>query len=191
MSEQQIERRNGDWLCTALGHQFWPLDPRPEEVHPEDIAHALSNMCRFGGHSLCFYSVAEHSVRVAVEIGRRGASVAVQLAGLLHDGSEAYMVDVPRPIKHDPRFSFYREAEDRLQNIVFDRFGISAEDRNDPIIKLIDNVILATEKRDLMPPTAAEWAPLPDPLAGHIQPWGQDRAKRSFLTRLKYLGAEI
>jgi hypothetical protein len=52
----------GDWIQTATGRPFWPIDPRPEDIDIEDIAHALSMLCRFGGHCLRFYSVAEHSV---------------------------------------------------------------------------------------------------------------------------------
>ena len=57
--------RKGDWILTYSGIEFWPLDPRPEDVRIEDIAHALSMQCRFAGHCDRFYSVAEHSIRVA------------------------------------------------------------------------------------------------------------------------------
>lgn len=62
--------RHGDWMQTYSGRKFWPVDPRPEEVFIEDIAHALSMICRFGGHSLVFYSVAQHSVLVARNLKR-------------------------------------------------------------------------------------------------------------------------
>jgi len=59
-------QRNGDWIQTFSGLQFWPLDPRPDEINIEDIAHALSLQCRFGGHCNRFYSVADHSIHVSM-----------------------------------------------------------------------------------------------------------------------------
>ena len=81
-----MSERRGDWIQTYLGIQFWPLDPRPEEVMLFDIAHSLSNMCRFTGHCREFYSVAQHSVIVSQNVPREDAAW-----GLLHDASEAYM----------------------------------------------------------------------------------------------------
>lgn len=60
-----IRQRRGDWMQTYTGRQFWPLDPLPEDVFIEDIAHALSMQCRYAGHVTRFYSVAEHSVLIA------------------------------------------------------------------------------------------------------------------------------
>lgn len=82
------------WIQTFTGKQFWPLTPKAEDVCIEDIAHALAFKCRFGGHCKTFYSVAEHSCRVA-EILRPEH----QLIGLLHDAAEAYLPDVAAPIK--------------------------------------------------------------------------------------------
>ena len=59
-----MERR-GDWMQTHSGLRFYPLDPRPEDIRIEDIAHALPMICRFNGHCSRFYSVAEHSLNVA------------------------------------------------------------------------------------------------------------------------------
>src|ERR1035441_3905993 len=102
------------------GMRFWPLEPDPEKVCIEDIAHALSCQCRFGGHSSKFYSVAEHSVSVSKLCAPEDA-----LWGLLHDASEAYLVDVPRPLKELPEFAAYREAERRLQRVIVERFDLS------------------------------------------------------------------
>jgi hypothetical protein len=89
--------RKGSWQQTFTGRQFWPCDPRPEDVCLEDIAHHLALMCRFGGACRVFYSVAEHSVRVAELVwDRTNGDREAALAGLLHDASEAYLVDIPK-----------------------------------------------------------------------------------------------
>jgi uncharacterized protein len=81
-------------MQTYTGLAFWPLDPRPDEIRLVDIAHALSKLCRYGGQCLSFYSVAEHSLLVASK-----APDHLKLVALMHDASEAYLLDIPRPIK--------------------------------------------------------------------------------------------
>lgn len=198
-----MSARIGDWICTASGRSFYPLDPRADELAIEDIAHALALICRFTGHCRCFYSVAEHSVRVSVEIERRrlirdGEGVlGVALAGLLHDASEAYLVDVARPVKRDPQMAFYRAAEKRLQALIYATFLPEPMDALDTVIHLADNILLATEKRDLMPartwndePLRA-WASLPDPLPDVIEPWPPAEAEARFLLRFAECNARL
>src|SRR5579885_2784587 len=86
--------RHGDWIQTYCGVAFYPLDPRPEEILIEDIAHALSMLCRFTGHVKRFYSVAQHCVYVSHRCDPKDA-----LWGLLHDAAEAYLNDISRPVK--------------------------------------------------------------------------------------------
>lgn len=188
--------RRGDWLCTHSGTSFYPLDPRPDEIHIEDIAHALSMLCRFGGHCSTFYSVAEHSVRVARQFmvrtrfrddGTGPGTPDGCLAALLHDASEAYIIDVPRPLK--PYLGDYKVHEAQLQQAIFKRFG--ALDCHHAAIKTCDLILLATEKRDLMPATSAEWAPLPSPLSEPIVPWTQEKAKQMFLGAFERLSAMV
>ena len=184
------ESRVGDWMQTATGRKFWPLDPRPEDVAIEDIAHALSHLCRFGGHCRTFYSVAEHSVRVSlvVEQDQGGAAPAWRaeqaLAALLHDAAEAYIVDVPRPIK---RFlGGYKDAEERVFAAIAQRFRISSTLQE--CVKYADEVLLATEARDLMGgQSAGKWTLLADPLAGKIEPWSPEVARVAFLSRFHAL----
>jgi hypothetical protein len=90
--------RTGDFMQTYTGRQYWPMDPRPHEVYIEDIAHSLSLQCRYAGHCIKFYSVAEHSVLIARHLAATRAPE-VAFAGLLHDAPEAYCVDIPRPLK--------------------------------------------------------------------------------------------
>src|ERR1051326_3663293 len=111
--------RVGDWMRTYTGVRFYPSDPRPDEIFIQDIAHSLSNMCRFAGHVKEFYSVAEHSVRVSLACHPDDA-----LWGLLHDASEAYVVDMPRPIKRAPFMHGYRLLEAKVSLAVCERFEL-------------------------------------------------------------------
>jgi 5'-deoxynucleotidase YfbR-like HD superfamily hydrolase len=109
-------------ILTFTNTLFYPLDPRPDEVKTEDIAHALSQMCRANGHFKIFYSVAQHSINCAQEARESGLSVRIQLACLLHDACEAYISDITRPVKY--YLDEYRAIEHRLQSIIFAKFGI-------------------------------------------------------------------
>ncbi len=139
----------GDWIQTAHGRQFWPIDPRPDEVFIDDIAHALSMLCRFGGHCLHFYSVAEHSVLLS-----RAAPPEHKLWALLHDAGEAYLVDVPRPLK--PFLAGYREAEDKIMLAICERFGLPAE--MPAPLKDLDKRILFDERTQNMATAPVRWA---------------------------------
>lgn len=151
------------WIQTYTGRQFWPLDPDPEHVDILDIAHALSNVCRFTGHVSRFYSVAEHSVRVCRRVRELGGDTQTQLWALLHDASEAYLSDIARPVKRQPEFVPYRAAEARLQYAICVRFGLPAAEP--ALVRQADNEMLWTEAHALLPGGPhAEWgaeAPLP------------------------------
>lgn len=172
-----MPHRKGDWLQTYTGRIFWPLDPRPEEVSIEDIAHALSLQCRFGGHPRTFYSVGEHSVRVSNEVPPSAA-----LWGLLHDASEAYLVDLPSPIKHCDGFGkIYRQVEKHLQAIICQRFGIS---RTEPeSVRGVDLRMLITEQRDLLSQPPKPWAINVPPFQRQVVPVSSAAAERMFLAR--------
>ena len=112
---------NNNWIQTYTGKCFTPLDPKPEDICAEDIAHHLSNLCRFSGAVNDFYSVAEHSVRCfwyAREVLSPGPPSPLHLAVLLHDAAEAYIIDLPRPIKMHEDLRLYREAEERIHEAV-------------------------------------------------------------------------
>ena len=114
--------RKGDFIYTGKEVEFYPLDPREEEILIEDIGHALSLICRGNGHTNHFYSVAQHSINCAKEAKVRGYSNRVQLACLLHDGSEAYLSDITRPVKKE--LKEYLIIEDKLQNAIYKKYGI-------------------------------------------------------------------
>lgn len=107
-------------IKTYLGVMFDPLNPDPNLIYIEDIAHALSMLCRANGHFKSFYSVCQHSIHCMQEAQARGYSPRVQLACLLHDASEAYLSDVTRPVKHCiPK---YLQIEEPLQNAIWQKY---------------------------------------------------------------------
>jgi len=148
--------RKGDWIQTWTGKQFYPLDPRPEEIDLMDIVVPLSRICRFTGHCSMPYTVAEHSIYVANHV-----SLENRLWALLHDASEAYLCDLPRPLKNLPEAAFYREAEKILQGMIVEKYGLSPTMPAE--VKEADDRMLATEARDLTPNKPAVWGRMPEP----------------------------
>ncbi|WP_051396870.1 hypothetical protein [Bradyrhizobium elkanii] len=179
--------RRGDWMQTYSGKQFWPLDPQVEDLDIIDIAAALSKDCRYGGHTLKFYSVAEHSVLMWREARRCGASLRDQRTTLLHDGSEGYLRDVIRPIK--PDLANYKAIEHRLMLCIAERFDIDW-----PIpahIKALDVRIGLAEAAQIMAPPPAPWASNSDdmtPLDVRIECWSPDFAFAQFMGAATRIG---
>jgi len=151
-----------DWIQTFTRRKFYPLDPRVEDVDIIDIAHALAHICRFTGHIDPAYTVAEHSIHCALILGWRGHSREIQLAGLLHDASEAYLCDVSRPVKKDSCMAGYCVAEARLGAVIYKAFGLSFECM--PLdVKEVDNNLCGWEARDLLSGGPLDgWAKVPD-----------------------------
>jgi hypothetical protein len=172
--------RHGNWMQTFSGRQFWPLDPRADEVFIEDIAHALSMACRYGGHCNSFYSVAEHCVHVSHVVPPEMA-----LVGLLHDASEAYVADVIRPIK--PHLTGYKAIEDRVWSVIAERFGVPVD--LPPEVKLADNAVLLAECAINMKPHPAPLCVPGEPAAVTIRCWLPAEAERAFLGRFRELTA--
>lgn len=186
-----MTERRGNWMQTYTGRQFWPLDPRPEEIVIEDIAHALSNQCRFAGHCTTFYSVAEHSVRVSNVVAAGAPNNAdLRLLALLHDAAEAYLVDLPRPVKHTPEFAAYFGFEADLELAICARFELPMIGAD--LVKRADEILLSTERRDLMP-SDLDWkangnAPISaEPLEMQIRPIAPGAAEMWFLATFNSL----
>ena len=174
-----MENRKGDWIATYSGIKFWPLDPRVEEINIEDIAHALSNVCRFGGHVKEFYSVAQHSVYCSYYVEAKNA-----LAGLLHDAAESYLADICRPIKKF--INNFQEIEDNLMEVISKKFGFSIQESYKDV-KRVDNILLCTEASDLICDGGLNLSNQVKPLSIKIYPLSPKYAKQSFLKRFKDL----
>ncbi|MEO5331336.1 MAG: phosphohydrolase [Magnetococcus sp. YQC-5] len=186
------DARQGAWIQTFTGRQFWPMDARPDEIDIRDIAHSLSMQCRFNGHCRAFYSVAEHSVHVS-----RVASPEHALWGLLHDSAETYLSDVPKPIKEalyifnpdgeeGSRLSGVLVFEHKLLRVISRRFRLP--DCLPPEVLLADLQMLSTEKGFLMGKEPAAWEPMPEPLdRSIIKCWTPGQAEREFLNRFNEL----
>lgn len=167
-------QRKGDWICTYSNIHVYPLDARPDEIVIEDIAHALSLICRFTGHCREFYSVAQHCCLAASY-----APEGYRLWALLHDASEAYLTDISRPVKR--YMADYKAYEAALEKVIADKFGLCWPMPS--VVKAIDNQLLLTEARDLMPPgSVSSWNLGGEPFANTVQPWTPAVAEERFLT---------
>lgn len=139
------------WIQTFTGKQFDPIAPNPALIDIRDIAHALSNQCRYAGHVSEFYSVAEHSIHVAQVLEKNDLdSPKLWLSGLLHDSAEAYTTDIPRPIKG--YVTGFEPIETRLLTVISRKFDFAFP--FSPKLKFVDTSIILDEARTLFRP---EW----------------------------------
>lgn len=161
-----------------------------EMIDIEDIAHALSHECRFGGMSRTFYSVAQHSVLVSHEVIHHADESwkphlrILQLTGLLHDGTEAYLKDIPRPLKR--LLPQYQDLEMRVWQVIAKRFMLTCEMPAE--VKKADNQMLANEGHSLMYRGWMDSGIRPIARIGRIEAWDSKRAKKEFLHRFEELG---
>lgn len=176
-----MSKDRGNHITTYTGKKFYHNDPKPEDICIEDIAHALSNICRFAGHCKTFYSVGQHSISVSYHCPEEDA-----LWGLLHDAAEAYCVDIPRPLKHSVGMESYRHIEYNVMKAVAKKFKLSPKE--EPLaVKQADNLLLVTEQRDLMkgkPNYAIK------PLRDKIVPLSSKEVEKLFLKRYKELSGK-
>jgi hypothetical protein len=188
------ERFNGiTWIQTYLGLAFDLDAPRVEQIEIEDIAHALSNICRYNGHCAWHYSVAQHSVYVAEIVHATDPRMA--LVGLLHDAAEAYIGDWSSPLKQ----VFRRIAvavlglEHDIERAIGERYGVDLVTRN-RLIKQADLITLADEKAALFGPSprpnwaaSSGFAPASGRLVERLQP---EQAKARFLEAFERFGGK-
>lgn len=141
-----------NYITTYTGKQLEPSDPDPEMIKIEDIAHALSLICRGNGHVKTFWSVGQHCINCANEARARGLSNRMALACLLHDASECYMSDIPRPFKKE--LPEYREHEERLLDMIYEKFlraSLTQEEQRQ--LKEIDDAMLWYDLKYLLDET--------------------------------------
>lgn len=132
------------FIQTHSGARVSILDPAPNDIKLEDIAWALAHQCRFAGHCKKFYSVAEHSMLVASYLPRE-----LSLAGLLHDAAEAYIIDIPSPLK--ALIPGYKSFENRFESAILVALGLKLLTSDEKAaIKIADKIALATEAEVLM-----------------------------------------
>lgn len=178
------ESRKGPWHQTFTGKKFYPLDPRPDDICIEDIAHSLSLQCRYLGHCKKFYSVADHSIIVSnILLGSYGWTES--LYGLLHDAAEAYVGDMCRPVKIGSELGrLYSDVEEKIQACVLEKFRLPAVTEPE-YVKIVDARVLATEVRTMMGDTS-NWSLL-EPYEFTIVPRTSVEAESDFLNMFKKL----
>ena len=164
------------WMQVYGGTPFYPLEPNPDAIDIDDIAHSLSMLCRYNGHCLRFYSVAEHSVLLSHTVDPENAKWA-----LMHDATEAYFGDMVRPLKH--QMPAFMAAEDNLEAVIAGKFGLCL-----PMpaqVKEHDTRIVVDEREQNMAPSSLPWLLLDGyrSLGVTIQCWSPDRAKAEFMSR--------
>lgn len=174
---KNYNENRGDWCQTFSGRQFWPLDPKAEDICIIDIAYALAKTCRYNGHCRKFYSVAEHSYLVSLHVPEQFA-----LWGLLHDSAEAYVGDIPRPMKQLEVFKCIKMVEAKIMKVIIELFDLhpGTEPKE---VKMIDQALLADEKNQIMAAEPAPWYLPQEQLGIKLHCWNPEEAAENFLER--------
>lgn len=178
--EQLDSWNRGEWLQTFTGAAFYPLDPRAADIRFADIASALSKMCRYGGHCIKYYSVAEHCVHVASK-----APDALKLTALMHDAAEAYLGDMVRPLK--AHMTEYRRVEHNVEMEIAERFGLLWPFPEE--IKRLDQSVLEDERQQNMCSPPIPWTPR-TPLGITLKFWSPAEANYQFTTAFYRYGGK-
>ena len=178
-------------ILVRSGEYLDPLNPNENRLHLTDIAHGMSNVCRFSGQPVRFYSVAQHTLLVAALLSVVDPNAFLtreaQLLALFHDASEAYLGDVATPIKQHPAWTTYREYERRLQEVIERKYVLPhARVDLEPFresVKQADILAFVFEAKHLMGRDYS-WMLMPGialPERKDFKPWSPPRAKRQWL----------
>lgn len=147
-----------DHITTYTKIQVYPLEPVAEDIKIEDIAHALSLLCRANGHYSGFYSVGAHCLNCYEEACARRETPRVKMACLLHDATEAYISDVTRPVKK--YLVEYQNIEDKLAQVIYEKFlGSPLTEYERKMVKIIDDAMLYYEFLEFMAVKLADEPP--------------------------------
>lgn len=168
------------WIQVRSGERFYPLQPSPDDVSIGDIAHSLSMQCRYNGHCIRFYSVAEHSVLLSHTVDPEHARWA-----LMHDAAEAYVGDMVRPLKYE--MATFMMAEENLETVIAAKFGLSW-----PMpaqVKEHDTRIVVDEREQNMAFSRQPWPLLEGflPLGVKLNCWSPAKAAAEFMSRYQQL----
>lgn len=167
------------FIETYTGRAFWPLAPTMDALSIIDIAHALSNQCRYSGHVQFFYSVAQHCCLLAAWVVNRGGSALDALQILMHDAPEAYLVDIARPVKQ--HMHEYRVWDHAINDVIREWMGWKGLPML-PIQDELDSRIIVDERAQLMDKARLnDWGHDLKPLDICIEPWSPERAEKEFL----------
>lgn len=169
------------FMSTFTGRRVNPVDPNILDIHIVDIAHALSQLCRFTGHTISFYSVAQHSLLTSMYCPE-----GFKLEGLLHDAAEAYINDLSRPLKHHPQMAEYVNIEAVVDSAIRARYNLPVE--MSPEVKAVDNMLVIDESMALM--TNHDWAEGHPRLGVRIYSLPPAEAERAFISQFSTLMQE-
>lgn len=172
------------------GKAFWPLDPIADEIEFTTIAAALSKICRYGGHTTEFYSVAEHCVRVSDWLMAQYGDPELALKGLIHDGAEAYIGDMVRPLKYS--IPMFKEVEDRILALIHRKLDLDFNGDLCSAVKEADNRILLDERAKFLADSPYLWfqditGERPLGIEFGVEAWGPALAEDNWMIRFEEL----
>lgn len=184
MAEQYGLYNEAPVIRTFSGNWVNVFDPQEDQITIEDIAHGLSNLCRYGGHTRVFYSVAQHSIHCAEVLRNSNTSLQQQFDALMHDASEAYLMDFPRPIKL--KMPEYKVIEHGLMKVIAQKFGVQYPFKGadsfgfSPVVKDADEHMLSLE-----------WESLMLGIHNKVKPVSSEKAKDRFLNRFYHYKQQL
>jgi hypothetical protein len=184
------------YIQTFTGRKFYSLEANINDIDLEDIAHSLSMLCRFNGHTKTFYSVAEHSVMVSRLLAKRGYDRSIQLWGHMHDAVEAYLTDIPAPFKSSLYVDLplstsrkerlpFAEAERRIMNLIIRKYDLSPA--SEPTCVKEADIAMGYREAQLLIKDSHIWIDKSRAAMTDIYCWSPAVAKKVFLSEFNYL----
>jgi len=187
-ADEYRKAKKGTWTQTFTGKKFHPYAPQADQIDIHDIAHALGMNVRWNGHIKNFYSVAEHSIHVASLVPPRA-----RMWALMHDAAEAYIGDLPKPVKDFmPEFE---HCELNIELAIIEKFNIPIDDEIHTLVKTADRWMLHQEGKRLLqnPELIRDWSTSVIPFNGakevEIRCWSPEQAADRFIVNFRKLQA--
>jgi len=184
--ELESEKEYKKFISTYSGYDFHYLNPRAEDIDINDIAHALSLLCRGAGHIAKFYSVAEHCYLTSKWAEEELGDIELAKWMLMHDAPEAYLADLPTPLKK--LLPDYLKMEDSIMAVIADKYNLDPT-ITEAQVKEIDKQILLTERNTLMTHVKTRWVydDLYEPMPIELPTWSPDEAKIKYMEQFNKL----